>query len=266
MAPEAQSEDLLYVSDFYGVHVFSYPKGLPVGEIGGFFQPEGLCTDPAGDIFVTDEIARHVYEYAHGGTSPINVLYDNYVDFNPIDCSVDPITGNVAVSSADAGFVVVFPKAKNTPQVYYDIYASMYRCAYDNKGDLFVDQVSNDHKNYIGELPKVTTKFKNFLLDRRIAHSGGIQFDGKHVAIDDLGSNIVYQLRFSGSKAIVIGSTPLNGVGKWTVEQFWIQGKTLIGPDSNSTVYFWKYPAGGSPVKSIQGFTLNVGSTVSVSR
>jgi hypothetical protein len=156
----------------------------------------------------------------------------------------------------------VFPKAKNKPRVYYDIHAIMFFCAYDNKGDLFVDRVINHRNNYIGELPKGAAKFNNYLLNRRITHSGGIQFDGKHVVIEDQGSHVVYRLRFSGTKAIVVGSTPLNGT-TW-VEQYSIQGKTLIGPDSNSTVYFWKYPGGGPPVGSIGGFTLNYGSTVSV--
>ena len=54
MAPEAKSEDLLYISDYYGVHVFSYPKGLHVGDIYGFASPAGLCSNKKGDVFVTD--------------------------------------------------------------------------------------------------------------------------------------------------------------------------------------------------------------------
>jgi hypothetical protein len=263
MLPEAKSEDLLYVSDLYGVHVFSYPKGLLVGNIGGFASPAGLCSDKAGDVFVTDTPTYHVYEYAHGGTTRLETLYDNSVDFGPIDCSVDPTTGNLAVPGSDSGFVVIFPKAEENPKVYYEDMADthMYRCAYDNKGDLFVDQVAKGRNNYIGELPKGATGFTNYLLNRRIAPPGGIQFDGKHVVIEDLDSHIVYRLRFSGAKAIIVGTTPLNGT-TW-VEQYWIQGKTLVGPDENSTVYLWKYPGGGSPVSSIGGFTLNYGSTVS---
>jgi hypothetical protein len=246
MAPQAKSEDLLYISDY------------------------GLCSDTEGDLFVTDETASQVYEYAHGSTKRLKTLYDNYVDFGPIDCSVDPTTGNLAVSSADSGFVVIFPKAEEKPKAYYEDakWVNMYRCAYDNKGDLFVDQVSNrSHNNihrryYIGELPKGATRFTNYLLNPEIIHPGGIQFDGKHIAIEDLGSDVLYRLSFPGSKAIVVGSSPLNGTTY--VQQYWIQGKMLIGPDSNTTVYFWKYPRGGSPVKSIVGFALNYGSTVSV--
>lgn len=263
MLREAKSEDLLYISDVYGVHVFSYPGGSHVGDIYGFASPAGLCSDKAGDIFVTDTPAHNVYEYGHGSTKRLKTLYDNSVDLGPIDCAVDPTTGNVAVASDGDGFVVVFPKGKNRPRVYYDIYAVMFYCAYDDRGNLYVDKVFNHHHNYIGELPKGATKFKNYVLDRRIAHSGGIQFDGKYVAIEDQGSHIVYRLNLSGPKAIVVGSTHLNGTTY--VDQYWIQGKALIGPDSNSTVYLWKYPRGRSPVSSIGGFTLNYGSTVSVS-
>jgi hypothetical protein len=269
IAPEAKGKDLLYVSDVYGVHVFSYPKGLLLGNIYGFSSPAGLCSNQAGDVFVTDTPAGQVYEYAHAGTTRLKTLYDNSVDFNPIDCSVDATTGNVAVASADAGFVVVFPKAEERPKVYYEDtkYVNMYRCAYDNKGDLFVDQVYNHRRimhrrNYIGELPKGATRFTNYLLDPRIAHPGGIQFDGEHIAIEDLESLIVYRLRFSGSNATVVGSTALNGA-KY-ISQYWIQGKTLIGPDLYGDVYFWQYPDGDSPISSIQGFTEPYGSTVSV--
>ncbi len=261
--PEAKSEDLLYISDYYGVHIFSYPKARHVGDIYGFASPAGLCSNQSGDVFVTDTQTYHVYEYAHGSTKRLKTLYDNYVDFNPIDCSVDPTTRNVAVASLDAAFVVIFPKAKEAPKVYYDRHASMYHCAYDDKGDLFVDQVYTRHHNYIGELAKGKTTFRNYLLDGRVAHSGGIQFDGQRVAIEDLKSLIVYRLGFSGNDAIVVGTTPLSGA-KY-IYQYWIQGKTLIGPDLYGDVYLWKYPEGGSPVSAIQGFTEPYGSTVSVS-
>jgi hypothetical protein len=265
MAPEAKSEDLLYISDYYGVHAYSFPKGRHVGNIDAFGY--GLCTDKKGDVFVTDEEAYRVYEYAHGSTQLLNTFSDIYVDFNPVDCSVDPTTGNLAVTSADSTFVVVFPNAENEPKAYYEDmrYVDMAWCAYDNKGDLFVDQIfsKNHRRNFIGELPKGATQFANYLLDHRINHPGGIQFDGKHVAIEDLKRNIVYRLHFSGSQAVVVGGTRLQGTT--LVQQYWIQGTTLIGPDNNSAVYFWKYPGGGSPVSSIQGFTLDYGSTVSVS-
>ncbi len=262
MLPDAKHDDLLYVSDFYGVHVFSYPRGTHVGDLTGFASPEGLCTDRAGDVFVTDETVAHVYEYAHGGTNRIATLYDNYVDFNPIDCSVDPVTGNLAVASADAPYVVIFPDAKEHPVVYVDPYASLFWCAYDDKGNLFIEQIRHHRKFYIGELPKGATKFKNFVLDSRAGIPGATKFDGQHVVVEDLRTNGLHQVRFSGSNAVVIDSTPLNGAKE--IQQFWIHKGKVIGPDAYGPAYFWKYPLGGSPAKAIQGFTLPVGVTVSL--
>ncbi len=265
MLPEAKHDDLLYVSDFYGVHIFSYPRGTHVGDLTGFASPEGLCTDRAGDVFVTDETEGYVDEYAHGGTKRIATLYDIYVDFNPVDCSVDPVTGNLAVASADAPYVVIFPDAKEHPVVYADYpYAILFFCAYDDNGNLFIEQVRHHRKFYIGELPKGATKFKNFVFDSRAGIPGAIKFDGQHLAVEDLRTNGLHQVRFSGSNAIVIGSTPLNGARE--IQQFWIHKGKVIGPDAYGPVDFWKYPLGGSPVKAIQGFKLPYGVTVSLTR
>jgi DNA-binding beta-propeller fold protein YncE len=263
MAPEARGEDLLYVSDSGGVHIFSYPKGTPVGEIRGFMSPEGLCSDRAGNVFVTDSIVGRVWEFAHGSTKPIRYFTDIYVDFHPSDCSVDPTTRNLAVASQDAGFVVIFPNEKNNPEVYYDAYAIMFHCAYDAHGNLYTDLVTHQHRQYIGVLLKGSSGFTNYLLDRRAGIPGGLQFDGQHIVANDLDTNILHQLHFFSSKAIVIGSTPLNGAKQ--IEQFWIHKRRVVGPDLYGNVYYWRYPVGGSLVHSIGGFTDPVGSAISVS-
>jgi hypothetical protein len=46
--------------------------------------------------------------------------------------------------------------------------------------------------------------------------------------------------------------------------QFWIQGRRVIGPDAGlKDVGYYKYPAGGSPSKTITGLGEPVGATVS---
>ncbi len=89
MLPEAKSEDLLYVSTFYGVYVFKSPSGSLVGNLD-VPGPGGLCSNRAGNIFVTAPGDYEAFEYAHGGASPIAAFSDNYIDFNPVDCSADP--------------------------------------------------------------------------------------------------------------------------------------------------------------------------------
>ena len=71
MLPEAKRQDLLYVSDLEAQEVFIYAyrgKKL-VGTLGGFFNPEGLCVDKKGDVWVTNDTSEgnhQVIEYAHG--------------------------------------------------------------------------------------------------------------------------------------------------------------------------------------------------------
>ncbi len=51
------------------------------------------------------------------------------------------------------------------------------------------------------------------------------------------------------------------------VEQFWIQGTKVVGPDNGyADVGFWPYPTGGSPTKKITGLYSPFGAVVSLSR
>jgi hypothetical protein len=96
MLPEGKGADLLYVSDggTDDVLVFSYPQGALVGTLSGFDNPYGLCTDVKGDVFVVNESADTVVEYAHGGKTPIATLN---LGTPTLACSVDEHTGDLAV-------------------------------------------------------------------------------------------------------------------------------------------------------------------------
>ena len=77
----SSSGDLLYVgSEEYGIFVLTFPQGKLVTQ----FEPPdsalplGMCSDQSGDVFVLAENNPEglIYEYAHGGTSPIATLDD----------------------------------------------------------------------------------------------------------------------------------------------------------------------------------------------
>ena len=50
---ETQSA-LLYVSSSDKVYVFSYPEGKKLQTLTGLVTPSGLCSDAAGNVFVTN--------------------------------------------------------------------------------------------------------------------------------------------------------------------------------------------------------------------
>jgi hypothetical protein len=79
MLPEARGNDLLYLAgnDNETIFVYTYPAGKPVGALTGIAGPQYECVDKKGNVFITSS-SRYsdggVYEYAHGGTHPINFL------------------------------------------------------------------------------------------------------------------------------------------------------------------------------------------------
>lgn len=102
MLPEAKNNDLLYVSDLLAqvVYIYTYRGHKLVGTLTGFFNPEGLCVDKAGDVYVTNDTSEGVHqitEYAHGATTPLRTLNDPQGRAN--GCSVDPKTGDLAVAN-----------------------------------------------------------------------------------------------------------------------------------------------------------------------
>ena len=264
MSPAARNIKLLYVSKYDNVDVFSYPGGKRVGTLTGFQSPSGLCVDKAGDVFVTNFGASDIVEYAHGGTKPIATLSDPYQE--PDDCSVDPTTGNLAVANI-GGSVSIYEGAKGHPKQRTDSeIAYMFFLSYDGHGDLFVDG-ENDHFDQfeLAELPAGGKRFVKITLDQTIGFPGGVEWDGKHLAVGDQDDALIYRFTISGSSGTKIGTVRLEHADD--VSQFWIHGSHVIGPNQgNGTVMFWDYPAGGEPTKTISRLREPSGATVSLAK
>ncbi|HEU5479584.1 MAG TPA: hypothetical protein VFU90_07100, partial [Candidatus Tumulicola sp.] len=180
MDPSAVTSDLLYVSDTdtSEVYVFSYPQGKPKGALTGFTDPAGVCVDAHGNVFVTNTGGFNVLEYAHGGTTPIATLKD--AGYFPVGCSVDPKTGNLAVtnfatSSSTQGNVVIYKGAKGRPTGFYTNpnMSEMLLCGYDASGNLFVDGTTASSAAKFAELPSGKTKLVLLTLNQSIASPGG---------------------------------------------------------------------------------------------
>lgn len=259
MLPEARSENLLYVTTTgygpYGgggyVSVFAYPKGTLVGTLTAFSSPNGACVDKAGNVFLPDTNDREIFEYAHGGSKSIRTLADGQ---QPYGCSIDPITGSLAVANAD-GSVSIYRSSKGIPKTYHDpILVDAYYCAYDSDGNLFVDGFnyyhSSDHFQLV-ELRRGKSSFENITLDESLATPTGVQWDEKYVVVGD-GSpahHAVYRIEITGTQGVVKREVSLTNADP---EGFWIDGRRLINPDFFADqVEYFDYPAGGTATKVI---------------
>jgi hypothetical protein len=253
MAPDAQAQDLLYVSNVHNVTVYSYPKGDLIGKLKGFYVTGGECVDAAQDVWITDLGHNRLVEYAHGGQTPIRIL----TGIGGAGCAVDPATGNLAVTTL-GGTVYVYKNARGKPLSYTDSDISrFYYCSYDNNGNFFADCATsaNSYSFELARLSKGSSTLKTMSVDQYISFAGGVEWDGKHLAVGDGQVPVIYEFAIKGSRGTKVGTTRLGPNAKF-VFQFFIDNGIVIAPNEcgsscSSDLLFYKYPAGGSAIKKI---------------
>jgi hypothetical protein len=250
MLPQAKAGALLYVSNYRNgtVNVYTYPEGSQVDTLTGFAKPLGECADAAGDVFIANSADRDIVEYAHGGSEPIATLNDSV--YYPNGCSVDPTTGNLAVSNGESkkrdgsGSIAIYPHAQGEAK-YYTGVQYFSSCGYDDDGNLFVAGVGNS--DYVfAELPKGGTTFNN-IRPRNFLAVDLIQWDGRYLTdeVPLAHSSWIYRLKVSGSNARAIGITKLDEAGASFIERPRV---ILVG---SGGVDFFNYPSGKGPTKKI---------------
>jgi hypothetical protein len=266
MFAEAKSDDLLYVTNYSYVSVYSYPALKLVGSLKGFKSTVGACVDSKGSVFITNHVYAHghtrIAEYSHGGSKPIAELA-NDDRIGPIGCSVDPTSGNLAVSGGGSSRGVgvnIFKLARGKPS-FISIPGMVFDnfCAYDTHGDLFVDgEKSFSHRGpAFAELPEGSKTFDDVKLDAIIDPGGGVQWDGDRVVVGAYfdpktrHTPAIYRFMIHGTKGRKVGTTLFGKPAYTTSFQFEILGGSVVVPSwsySNSkSVLLYKYPAGGSP-------------------
>lgn len=279
MVPEARRADLLYVSDGGGsgaVYVFSYPRGALVGTLTDFEgRTQSVCSDRAGDVFVAifNLGDNEIVEYAHGATAPLATLA---VPGEPVGCSVDPTTGDLAVAiysyDSSPGSVAVYRNAAGTPSLFRSPGISdISDCTYDGSGNLYVSGVNN-RGFALGELAAGSTTLKSVAVKGRVsgAYLEPIAWDGSDLAIGDFdGRGREYEVkrlrvdggvaRIDGEREFALSRGAFSGDSRFSIYQ-----GSIIFPYQNSNgvrahkgrAGFWNYSVGGAET----GATRRIGS------
>jgi len=269
MLPEAKSDSqLLYVTDNGSnqVSVVKLPQGKLVGTLTGFNGPYGECTDSDGDVFIADSAAAQIWEYAHGAESPKDILQDP--GYYPIGCSVDPTTGNLAVTNeigfSGSGNVAIYANATGKPKFYSDSGFTQYGfCAYDDLGNLYVGGGVSGDNNLFAELPKGQSNFEALSLDARVSGLSPMRWDGQDLAVlDGVPGSLIYRFKISGSTGTAVGLLRLRGADE--IGDFTLEGTTLYAPlYDKSEVKAYAYPRGGKILKTFYGFGVPAGTAIS---
>ena len=262
MKQGSSSGDLIYApGGCGGTCVVSYPDLELVGSLTA--SGEGVCADTQGNVFLT--AGATVTEFAHGGTSPIAILS---VDGNLSQgCSVDPLTNNLAVvyEGHDAD-IAIFANEQGKPAVYSSKVDAFY-CGYDNRGNLFVDGISDGQPGF-SELPTGSSQFTQVSIPYEVGLPGQVQWDGSHITYESVDqSRQISRLSISGSSATVVGITKFKAM-RHRAYPSWIIGTSKVVVPYNihgiraNVIGIWKYPEGGAPIQTIRKFPSYKKSTI----
>jgi hypothetical protein len=278
MLPEAsKAKALLYVSDesTNAVFVYDYKSGTLVGKLRGVRQPYGECVDARGAVWVTELAAEMVVRYPHGGISATKHLS---TDGSTVGCSVDPTTGNLAVSNVSTasggGDIRVFTSSGYT-DYWSDYCYYLEQPGYDNAGNLYVEAYSASYVVYVCELPHGGSSLAPVSVSQHIYGPGSVMWDGKYVTLtdefyDDSHSTAIYQVAASKSGGLtIVGTTVLTDTCDGNNAEIWQpfivgsqntpvnekQGTALVGFDTDCAYRhrfsLWSYPSGGPPIGAL---------------
>lgn len=241
--------DLLYVSlpSQNVVDVFKYPVGALVGELDGFDDPTGLCSDSHGNVWIANADNNRgngtLVEYAHGGSDPIATLKDR--NNAPQACSVDVSSGNLAVADVPIGAkpnIAIYKNASGSP-TYYSTTGIMHdvrTIAYDPVGNLYLADSSGN----FGLLQAGSSNVTKLRLQPTPRASGALQWDGLELAVLTTSKQryAIWRFAVRGNSGQRGGIVDLKGAG-W-LNQFSIYGSSLAVA-SREGVWLFNYPGGG---------------------
>jgi hypothetical protein len=271
---------LLFVSDDSSedVYIFSLPAMALMGTLTGFSEPQGMCTDKAGNIWITNTGTLQIYQYSRTGTL-LNTLSDPNGD--PVGCAVYKANGDLAVTNifntSGPATVEVYANATGTPTAYNNPSQSEnFFDAYDNQGNLYVDGFGNSGFS-LSVLPNGSSTMSTVTVGGgTITFPGGVNWKpatGLVVGDQECSSgSCLDAVSISGNTGTITGTTPLsnsNGGGcdvdQSTISPFgkFFAGGCITTGSAPSTAARWAYPAGGIPTNFSTSVSEPIGAAIS---
>jgi hypothetical protein len=274
---------ILFVSDdsTNDVYIYLLPNFKLKGTLTGFYEPQGMCSDSSGNIWITNTLTSQIFQYSRTGTLMKTLSDPGYY---PVGCAVNKTNGDVAVTnivstSGYPGNVMIYANGtgSGTPITNSNQYEYFFP-TYDTSGNLYVDGFSNSFIYILSECSSSSCSTMN-VSGGTLYFPGGLNWDrvNNNLVAGDQECNAQfascqYQMTVSGSTATITGSTQLadyNGgacdVDQGTLAPF---SRYFAGPcideygTASSIAGRWAYPAGGD-AGTYSILTYPIGSAIS---
>jgi len=232
--------------------------GTQVGQLTGFNLPNGMASDIKGDLYVADYGHSRIAVYAAGFASPPTTLSDPGEYPEDVDSFANGAyvaVTNGTTTSSGPGSVSIFKGSTLLRTITFSTLLYAYFCAFDGKGNLYVDGVDTNFNVLIGEIPHATSggsTFEQLTTTNTIVSARGIQVTtaGAQIAILDTGNNVIdtYDPPSGGSLGTPTQITPLGGSQTPNTFAFTKNMTGLYVADDDGSALQYPYPTGGAPV------------------
>lgn len=279
---------LLYVADTggtgnYDIYNYKSQAGHLFGTLHpgslGFTMPTGSCEDTAGNVYIVDAGSGLLWQFPHGSTSGTSVAITSAM--MPLGCSVDPTTGNIAVSNFGNSTMNIFQGGFSGTQLLSTaLEPYMWSPGYDPSGNLFVESEQSQFTTIeLEELPAGSSTWRVISLPNQACGNpfcfpDSVQWDGTYLEAGDQNFGTTnnsnptdimgaFRISVSGSTGTEISSATYNGncAGNGPTAdalQIFVGGTTramngaVFGNiDCAGDVNYYNYTAGGSAKRSL---------------
>jgi len=248
----AKSGNLLYVANGQGVSMYAYSNGVAgkfAGRLTGLTDVHGMCTDKAGDVWITEGEPHAVVEYAHGGKTALATIKrgKGYAT----GCAVNPANGDLAVTYnhpnawGDLYYATVHGRQPGQEYTNSSGLEWAYFLAYDDTGTLYMDGYACEYGSCSNGTPVLMalkpggTRFDPVTIGgAQLENPRGLSWIKPTLLIGDYsqssGTTTGYKLLVTKNGAKVVATIPYAGTGEsWDSS---VRSQDVIVPDQTNSV------------------------------
>jgi hypothetical protein len=237
--------------------------GTQVAQLTGFKFPAGMASDIKGDLYVADLNNSRVQVYAAGFASPPTTLSDpgqQPIDVDSFANGAYLAVTNYSTTSGGPGSVSIFKGSTLQRTITYSTLQEAFFCAFDGKGNLYLDGLDANGNSVVGEVPHATSggsTFEQLTTTNTFGAATGIQVTtaGGQIVIEDAGNKAIYT--YDPPSGGSLGTpTQITLLGEsenpWTFAFTKNMTNLYTAENSlNGNALEYAYPTGGAPVSTL---------------
>lgn len=234
----ARTRRRVYIADFVANRVAVLDgAGNLIGGIGGLTNPNGVFVDSSHDLWVANEYAGNVLEFARGATRPKAILADTGA--LPVDVTVCPngtvFASNLYTGSSGPGGISVYANGKRRPTgaLTYPGQGWNYFVTCDSENNVFTTLFLDANNTTGGVVEYPGGKQSGAMsLGVPLSFPGGIQIDAAgNLLVNDQQARMVTEYSEGGSptgKSLTYG----DGRNDWVQIATADGGRIVAGADA----------------------------------